>query len=93
MEEDSLVRFYGEAPILGVQAYSEEAGIPVHLNRNTAEQAVQKIREWITLYGWAESPFKGYDHTVTFHKMPGGAFPSSFEQAEKGGFRQNMPAI
>jgi pyruvate carboxylase len=93
VEEDSLVRFYGHSPILGVQAYFEESGIPVNLDRKEAEAAVQKVREWINFYDWAESPFKGFDHTVTLHKMPGGAFPSSFEQAEKGGFLQHMPAI
>lgn len=92
-EEDSLVRFYGHSPILSVQAYFEEAGIPVHLNRKEAEAAVQKVRDWIGNYDWAESPFKGFDHTVTVHKMPGGAFPSSFEQAEKGEFLHLMPSI
>jgi pyruvate carboxylase len=93
VEEDSLVRFYGQAPILSVQAYLEESGIPVHIDRKTAEAAVQKVREWIGHYEWAESPFKGYDHTVTMHKMPGGAFPSSFEQAQKGEFLKHMPDI
>jgi pyruvate carboxylase len=93
VEEDSLVRFYGHSPILAVQAYFEEMGIPVNLNRKEAEEAVQKVREWINNYEWAESPFKGFDHTVTLHKMPGGAFPSSFEQAEKGGFLHFMPAV
>ncbi len=93
VEEDSLTRFYGQPPILGVQAYLEESGITVNINREEAEAAVQKVREWIGHYEWAESPFKGYDHTVTLHKMPGGAFPSSFEQAYKGGFLQFMPAI
>lgn len=93
VEEDSLVRFYGHSPILSVQAYFEEMGIPVNLNRKEAEAAVQKVREWINNYDWAESPFKGFDHTVTLHKMPGGAFPSSFEQAEKGGFLHFMPAV
>jgi len=93
VEEDSLVRFYGHSPILGVQAYFEESGIPVNLDRREAEAAVQKVREWINYYDWAESPFKGFDHTVTLHKMPGGAFPSSFEQAEKGGFLHYMPAV
>lgn len=93
VEEDSLVRFYGQPPLLRVQAYFEESGISVNLNRKEAEAAVQKIREWIGHYDWAESPFKGYDHTVTLHKMPGGAFPSSFEQADKGGFLHYMPAI
>jgi pyruvate carboxylase len=93
VEEDSLVRFYGHSPILGAEAYFEESGIPVNLNRNEAEAGVQKVREWINYYDWAESPFKGFDHTVIFHKMPGGAFPSSFEQADKGGFIHYMPAI
>lgn len=93
VQEDALVRFYGHPPILGVQAYFEENGIRVHLNRPVAEQANEKVREWIGHYEWAESPFKGYDHGVTKHRMPGGAFPSSFEQAEKGGFLHLMPAI
>jgi len=93
VEEDSLVRFYGHSPILSVQAIFEESGIPVHLNRPQAEGAVQKVREWIGHYEWAESPFKGLDHMVTLHRMPGGAFPSSFEQAHKGDFLHLMPAI
>jgi len=93
IEEDSLTRFYGQAPMLSVQAFLEESGIKVILNREVAEAACQKVREWIGFYEWAESPFKGFDHTVTLHKMPGGAFPSSFEQAEKGGFLHLMPDI
>lgn len=93
VEEDALTRFYGQAPMLTVQSYFEESGIKVVLNRDAAERASQKVREWINHYEWAESPFKGFDHTVTQHKMPGGAFPSSFEQAEKGGFLHLMPAI
>jgi len=93
VEEDSLARFYGHAPILAVQAYLEEAGLNVHLERSEAEKAVQKVRNWIGSYSWAESPFKGLDHAVVKHKMPGGAFPSSFEQAQKNGFLHLMPAI
>jgi pyruvate carboxylase len=93
VEEDSLVRFYGHSPILAIHAIFEESGVPVHLNRPEAEAAVRKVREWIGHYEWAESPFKGLDHTVTRHRMPGGAFPSSFEQADKGDFLHLMPAI
>jgi pyruvate carboxylase len=93
VEEDSLTRFYGQPPLLGVHAYLEEAGIPVHLNVAQAAAAVEKVREWINQYHWAESPFKGLDYRVHQHRMPGGAFPSSFEQAEKGGFLHLMPAI
>jgi pyruvate carboxylase len=93
VQEDSLVRFYGHSPIMSVRAIFEENGIPVHLNKEEASQAVQKIREWIGHYDWAESPFKGLDYAVRMHKMPGGAFPSSFEQAEKSDFLHLMPAI
>ena len=93
VQEDSLTRFYGQAPILTLQAYLEEAGIPVHINREEAVGTVQTVREWINHYEWAESPFKGFDHTVTEHRMPGGAFPSSFEQAANGGFLHLMPQI
>ena len=92
-QEDSLTRFYGQPPILSLQAYLEEADIPVHLDRAETEAAVQTARDWIRQYGWAESPFKGTDHTVVQHRMPGGAFPSSFEQAEQGGFLHLMPSI
>lgn len=92
-EEDSLARFYGQAPLLGLQAYLLESGIEVNLDRLEAERAVQHVREWINHYEWAESPFKGYDHTVLTHRMPGGAFPSSFEQAANGGFLHLMPQI
>ncbi|MCC6347354.1 MAG: biotin attachment protein, partial [Nitrospirales bacterium] len=93
VQEDSLTRFYGQAPILGMIAYLEEAGIRVMIDREKAETAVQKVRDWIGHYDWAESPFKGYDYTVVYHRMPGGAFPSSFEQADNGGFLHLMPAI
>lgn len=93
VEEDTLTRFYGQAPMLSVNAYFEEEGIKTNLNTEQAELASHKVRDWISHYEWAESPFKGFDYTVTRHKMPGGAFPSSFEQAQKGGFLHLMPQI
>jgi pyruvate carboxylase len=93
VQEDTPCRFYGHSPILAVEAALREEGIPVNLDKRLAELAVEKVREWIRDYEWAESPFTGFDHMVTKHKMPGGAFPSSFEQAEKGGFLHLMPAI
>ncbi|MBU2643764.1 biotin attachment protein [bacterium] len=93
VQEDALTRFYGQAPILAAQAYFEESGIPVNIDRSLAEASSQKVREWIGEYEWAESPFKGFDHEVVTHRMPGGAFPSSFEQAQERGFLHLMPAI
>ncbi|MDX9714824.1 MAG: biotin/lipoyl-containing protein [Dissulfurispiraceae bacterium] len=92
-QEDTFTRFYGQPPILGLIAYLEESGISVNIDRDYVDASVQKVREWISQYEWAESPFKGYDYNVTKHRMPGGAFPSSFEQAEQGGFLHLMPAI
>ena len=51
------------------------------------------ITGFIRNYERFESPYKGFSHDVTSHRMPGGAFPSSFEQAEKGGFLDLMPFI
>ncbi|MDZ4131901.1 MAG: biotin attachment protein, partial [Dethiobacteria bacterium] len=68
VQEDSLTRFYGQAPILSLQAGLEENGISVHLNRAEAEAAVEKVRGWIRQYDWAESPFRGFDHCVTKHR-------------------------
>jgi pyruvate carboxylase len=93
VEEDSLVRFYGHPPITALATYFEEIGIPVNVRLDAVSGAVQKVREWSGQYDWAESPLKGYDHAVTTHRMPGGAFPSSFEQAQKGGFLHLMGAI
>ncbi|MEO1785232.1 biotin/lipoyl-containing protein [Thermodesulfobium sp. 4217-1] len=93
VEEDSLVRFYGQPPIMSTYAYLKESGINVHLNTKAVYESIQVVREWIKHYEWAESPFKGFDYFVTKHKMPGGAFPSSFEQAQKGGFLHLMPHI
>ncbi len=93
VEEDSLTRFYGQAPLLSTAAFLEESGIEVHLDKSKARDANEEARNWIQHYEWAESPFKGFDFNVTQHRMPGGAFPSSFEQAQKGGFLHLMPAI
>jgi pyruvate carboxylase len=93
VQEDILCRLCGPPLMLALEAALREEGIPVNLDRRLAELAVEKVREWIRDYEWAESPFKGFDHMVTKLKMPGGAFPSFFEQAEKGGFIHLMPAI
>jgi pyruvate carboxylase len=93
VEEDSLVRFYGHPPVTALTHYFEEMGIAVNVRLDAVAGAVGKVREWSSHYDWAESPFKGYDHAVTTHRMPGGAFPSSFEQAQKGNFLHLMGAI
>lgn len=93
VQEDSLTRSYGQPPILSARAYLEEAGIKVNLDKEMADASVQKARNWVGHYQWAESPFKGFDYNVTQHRMPGGAFPSSFEQASQGGFLEYMPYV
>ncbi len=93
VQEDSLTRFYGQPALMPVIAHLEENNIPVLINKKFAARSVQEVRNWIGQYQWAESPFKGLDYGVTEHRMPGGAFPSSFEQASKGGFLHFMPHI
>jgi len=65
----------------------------VHFDMEKAGEATDIIRGFIRTYEMYESPYKGFSHDVVSHRMPGGAFPSSFEQAEKGGFLDLMPDI
>jgi pyruvate carboxylase len=70
-----------------------EEGFDVSLNDAPIDEACDTIREFIHHYQPFESQFRGPSYDVLKHRMPGGAFPSSFEQAEKGGFLHLMPWI
>ena len=91
--DDAFSRFYGQAPVRPVVALLRENEIPVHLDITKADQASDIIRTFIRHYEPYESQLKGFSYDVTAHKMPGGAFPSSFEQAEKGKFLELMPWV
>jgi len=91
--DDAFSRFYGHPPVRPLARYLRELGFPVRLDLERAGEATDVIRGFIRNYERFESPYKGFAHDVTSHRMPGGAFPSSFEQAEKGGFLDLMPFI
>jgi pyruvate carboxylase len=91
--DDAFSRFYGHPPVRPLVRYLRELGYDVHLDMKRADEASDAIRGFIRSYGRFESQFKGFSSDVTIHRMPGGAFPSSFEQAEKGGFLDLMPHI
>lgn len=91
--DDAFSRFYGHPPVRPLVRYLRELGYVVRLDMKRADEASDAIRGFIRSYGRFESQFKGFSSDVTVHRMPGGAFPSSFEQAEKGGFLDLMPHI
>jgi len=91
--DDPFTRYYGHAPVRAVRALLEEMGIETRLDLPMVDKADEAITGFIGHYQDFESPFRGFSYKVTEHKMPGGAFPSSFEQAAKGGFLPLMPQI
>ncbi|MGE5752955.1 MAG: biotin/lipoyl-containing protein [Deltaproteobacteria bacterium] len=91
--DDAFSRFYGHVPVRPLTRYLRELGFPVRLDMSRASEASDAVRGFIRHYEKFESQYKGFSHDVTEHRMPGGAFPSSFEQAEKGGFLELMPDI
>lgn len=91
--DDAFSRFYGHVPVRPLTRYLRELGFPVRLDMARAGDASDAVRGFIRNYEKFESQYKGFSHDVTDHRMPGGAFPSSFEQAEKGGFLELMPDI
>ncbi|MBI5577171.1 MAG: biotin attachment protein [Deltaproteobacteria bacterium] len=91
--DDAFSRFYGHVPVRPLTRYLRELDFPVRLDMARAGEASDIVRGFIRNYERFESQYKGFSHDVTDHRMPGGAFPSSFEQAEKGGFLELMPDI
>jgi len=91
--DDAFSRFYGHPPVRPLVRYLRELGHEVHFDMKRADEASEIIRGFIRNYEKFESQFKGFSNDVTMHRMPGGAFPSSFEQAAKGGFLDLMPHI
>jgi pyruvate carboxylase len=91
--DDAFSRFYGHPPVRPLVRYLRELGHEVRFDMKRADEASEVIRGFIRNYERFESQFKGFSHDVTMHRMPGGAFPSSFEQAAKGGFLDLMPHI
>ncbi len=91
--DDAFSRYYGHPPIRAVCALLREHGLEPVIEEPVVVRTNERVRGFMRDYQEWESPFKGFAYDVRDHRMPGGAFPSSFEQAEKGGFLDLMPPI
>lgn len=91
--DDPFTRYYGHAPVRSVNALLREQGLDTCLDLGPVDEASGVITDFIGHYQEFESQFRGFSYKVTEHRMPGGAFPSSFEQAVKGDFLHLMPHI
>ncbi len=91
--DDAFTRYYGHAPVRSVNALLQEQGLETNLDLAWVDEAGRVITDFIGHYQEFESQFRGFSYKVTEHRMPGGAFPSSFEQAVKGDFLRLMPHI
>jgi pyruvate carboxylase len=91
--DDPFSRYYGHAPVRSVVALLEENEMKSSLDPEAVDEAAEVVTGFIRNYQEFESQFRGFSYKVTEHKMPGGAFPSSFEQAHKGNFIDLMPYI
>jgi pyruvate carboxylase len=91
--DDPFTRYYGHAPVRSVNALLQENGLQTNLDLAPVDDASRVIGDFIGHYHEFESQFRGFSYKVTEHRMPGGAFPSSFEQAVKGDFLHLMPHI
>ncbi|MBU4151870.1 MAG: pyruvate carboxylase, partial [Proteobacteria bacterium] len=92
--DHAFTGYYGPPPILTVIDTLKDYG------KNTAGVDVEAVIETSEVlrnerqhYEYFESQFKGFLPTVQIHKLPGGAMGSSFEQAVKGEFLDQMPEI
>jgi pyruvate carboxylase len=87
------VRSYGQGDLLATAAYiEEEMDLPAHLNREAIRQANYVLKQIMPFYDrYATTFFRGIDHDVTQHGMPGGATSSSQEGAMKQGYIQFLP--
>ena len=92
--DHSFCGFFGPPPILTVVDTLEEYGYrAVGIDRQKVIETSNKLRPQREFYKDFESQFLGFDPTAQTHKLPGGATGSSFEQAVKGGFLDQMPEI
>ncbi|MDR1084369.1 MAG: pyruvate carboxylase [Deltaproteobacteria bacterium] len=87
------VRSYGQGDLLATAAYlEEELGLKIRLNRDAVRQANFVLKQIMPYYDrYVPTFFRGIDHDVTRHGMPGGATSSSQEGAMKQGYIQFLP--
>jgi pyruvate carboxylase len=91
----ACVRSYGQGDILSTAAYiEEELGLKVVLDRDVIRSANFVLKQLMPYYDrYAPTFFRGIDHDVVRHGMPGGATSSSQEGAMKQGYIQFLPQM
>lgn len=92
--DHAFTGYYGPPPILTViDTLKDYDKNPAGVNVEAVIETSEVLRNEREHYDYFESQFKGFSPTVQIHKLPGGAMGSSFEQAVKGGFLDQMPRI
>ncbi|MEW6077341.1 MAG: pyruvate carboxylase [Thermodesulfobacteriota bacterium] len=89
----SAVRWYGQGEVLSTAAYmEEELGLKTSLNREMIRACNFVLKQIMPYYDRYAAPyFRGIDHDVIHHGMPGGATSSSQEGAMKQGYIRLLP--
>ncbi|MCG8566713.1 MAG: pyruvate carboxylase, partial [Desulfobacterales bacterium] len=89
----AAVRWYGQGEVLSTAAYMEdELGLKTNLNKDKIRDCNFVLKQIMPYYDRYTSPyFKGVDHDVVLHGMPGGATSSSQEGAMKQGYIHLLP--
>ncbi|MBC8316617.1 MAG: pyruvate carboxylase [Desulfobulbaceae bacterium] len=92
--DHAFTGYFGPPPILSViQTLSDYGKTAVGVDADAVIETSEVLRNERQHYEYFESQFKGFLPTVQIHKLPGGAMGSSFEQAVKGEFLDQMPEI
>ncbi len=92
--DHAFTGYFGPPPILSViQTLREYGHEAVGVSEEAVIESSEVLRNERQHYEYFESQFKGFLPTVQIHKLPGGAMGSSFEQAVKGEFLDEMPEI
>ncbi|MFW8600472.1 biotin/lipoyl-containing protein [Desulfobacterota bacterium M19] len=92
--DHAFTGYYGPPPILTViDTLNDYDKHPATVDVEAVIETSEILRNEREHYDYFESQFKGFSPTVQIHKLPGGAMGSSFEQAVKGGFLDQMPRI
>ena len=85
---------YGQAPALTlIQTLEDYGKKATGVDVRALIQASDVLRKERRIYEPFETQFRGHDPTVASYKLTGGAAGSTFEQADKGGFLDQMPEI
>lgn len=89
----AAVRWYGQGDVLATSAYvEEELGLDTLIDKEMIRKCNFALKQIMPYYDRYTAPyFRGIDHDVVFHGMPGGATSSSQEGAMKQGYIHLLP--